>query len=223
MKHPQDQLIEQLANGDVLTPLATLISSHVEVCSECREKYNFYLSEGAKELTANQKSDDFNMDDIFTSVLGKIEAQEYDAENAKEENLTVTISGEVIELPSALNFLRGQNIPWKEFGKKNAIAPVSLGKEGNLYLIYIGPGECVPQHDHSGSEYSYVVAGSYNDGFSHFETGDFSLSEKGHEHSPKATSDDGCLVVSWVEGRLNYFSGIFKPLNSLLWWYLHKA
>jgi putative transcriptional regulator len=122
-----------------------------------------------------------------------------------------------------MSFLKGRQIPWKEFGKNNAIAPVVMSQKGNFYLIYIGPGEIIPQHDHSDIEYSYLVAGSYNDGITTFKTGDFSVSKHGQIHSPQATSDDGCLVISWVEGRLNYFRGFLKPLNSILWWYLHKA
>ncbi len=225
MQHPQVHFIQAFAKGDLPSPVATMVSAHLEICEDCQSSYREMIRLESKVL----ENEIYNLgkselDKAFESVMGKIDSEMSKApENLSNENIKIEISGQVIELPRAMNFLKDQKIAWKEFGKKNAIAPVSVGARGNFYLIYIGPGESVPHHDHSGLEYSYVAAGSYDDGISNFNTGDFSVSSSGYTHSPRATSADGCLVISWVEGRLNYFGGILKPLNSLLWWYLHRA
>lgn len=225
MQHPQEQVIQAFAKGSLMSPIATMVSAHLEICKICEAHYRSLIDSEAKSLeneAYNLSTSD--MDKAFHSIMGKIDSQAIDSyRDLNEDAVSIEISGQIIQLPRAMNFLKDQKIPWKEFGKKNAIAPVSMSPQGNFYLIYIGPGESVPQHDHSGLEYSYVAAGSYEDGISTFNTGDFSVSGSGYTHSPKATSSDGCLVISWVEGRLNYFDGILKPLNSLLWWYLHRA
>jgi putative transcriptional regulator len=221
--HPQLTVIEEYASGELITPIALMISSHLEICPECLDKYKKIVKMQSSELAQDweKQPDDF-MDLAFNDILNKVsDKKEEDAEVFNET--TLNVSNQVITLPRAFAFLEKEKISWKEFGIKNAIAPVATSPKGNLYLIYIGPGEKIPHHEHSGVEFSYVVAGSYSDENSHFSTGDFSILKNGQGHSPLATSSDGCFVISFVKGRLNYFSGIFKPLNSIMWWYLHKV
>lgn len=222
--HPDLKLIDRLAKGEIISPLGTMLSAHIELCSSCREYYQQVIeSDSSSLLDSNLALTENEIDSAFNLLMTKIDTDGVLDVPEVDDEAVINISGESFVLPSALSFLKDEKIAWKEFGKKNAIAPISTSKDGNFYLIYIGPGESVPEHSHTQVEYSYVAAGSYEDGFSTFETGDFSLATHSDRHTPVATSHDGCLVISWVEGRLNYFKGIFSPLNRLLWWYLHRA
>jgi putative transcriptional regulator len=224
MQHPQKHIIQAFARGHLISSIAAMVSAHIENCQVCQACYHEVLLGEAKALE-NESSylSRMDMERAFDSIMFHIDPKTSGLTDVYEDAVKIEISGQVIKLPRSMTFLKNQEISWKEFGKKNAIAPVSMSPEGNFYLIYIGPGESFPGHDHSGLEYSYVAAGSYEDGISTFSTGDFSVSGSGCIHSPKATSSDGCLVIAWVEGRLNYFDGPLRPLNSLLWWYLHRA
>lgn len=222
--HPAKSIVSKFATGELLTPLASMISAHLELCSECKQQYKDLLDIEADQFKNEPvQLSDKEVNDAFSLFMNNIDSKKESLPKAENESFILNVSGENIILPHSLSFLKEQKITWKEFGNKNAIAPVITSKEGNFYLIYIGPGESVPEHSHTEIEYSYVVAGSYEDGISKYETGDFSYTDRTHRHSPHATSHDGCLVISWVEGRLNYFKGILSPLNSLLWWYLHRA
>ncbi len=223
--HPEYQLMQKFTLGELSSQLASMLSAHIEICPQCSSQYNQIIqSESATNADYNRLMSSREMDLAFDQLMVKISNEEENEDReGNAEPLSINVAGQVIQLPRSMNFLKGQNINWKEFGHKNAIAPIVQTPKGNFYLIYIGPGETVPHHDHSGTEYSYVAAGAFNDGVSSFSTGDFAISQHGYSHSPKATSDDGCLVLSWVEGRLDYFKGILKPLNSILWWYLHRA
>jgi putative transcriptional regulator len=223
--HPQKEIIEKYTVGELSAQLALMISAHLDQCEECRSRDSKILERESLQMASTpSKLSNHELDSAFLSIMSKVSAHDENSKNeADSQGVSIQVSGQLIPLPRSLNFLKDRQIPWKEFGKKNAIAPIAVTPKGNFYLIYIGPGESVPQHNHSGTEYSYVVAGSYDDGISVFNTGDFSFSTHETTHSPRATSDDGCLVISWVEGRLNYFDGLLKPLNSILWWYLHRA
>ncbi|MGE3609521.1 MAG: cupin domain-containing protein [Bacteriovoracaceae bacterium] len=222
--HPQPDVMLEYAQGNILSPLSVMVAAHLEVCKECRDQYTKTLEKLTKPDAEVFQVPSDEMNSALNNIFNMIDQGVEEIKPAKELSpFEITVAGQVIPLPRSMSFLKDQVIPWKEFGKQNAIAPVISQENGRFYLIYMGPGETVPHHDHNGREFSYVVAGTYNDGISNFSSGDFSVFKKGDQHTPHATSDDGCLVVSWVEGRLNFFTGIFKPLNRILWWYLHKA
>lgn len=94
---------------------------------------------------------------------------------------------------------------------------------GSLLFIYVGPGEAIPEHGHAGKEYGCVIEGKFEGHGQNFSTGDFTFYDKNTHHSPKALSEEGCLVLVWLEKRLNFLSGPLKPLNPLLWWYLNRV
>lgn len=223
--HPNQELIRQFAHAQLSSLLNTMVSAHLELCQQCRSLYEKELLTGSEVFSeVFVKNTDNELDIIFELLMNRIDSALM-SPKAHYENASfvIDVSGSSFRLPQSLKFIQDKTISWKEFGKKNAIAPISTSLVGNFYLIYIGPGESVPEHSHTNQEYSYVVSGSYEDRYSSYSTGDFTCSKNNHLHTPTATSQDGCLVVSWVEGRLNYFKGIFSPLNRLLWWYLHRA
>jgi putative transcriptional regulator len=223
--HPQKELIEKYSSGELFTHLALMVSHHLDVCEECElihkknlEKNSNHFSAGSTDLSEKE------LDSAFDFVMRKVAEHPDDLKHETErKKITINVSGQLIYLPRSMNFLRDMQISWKAFGMRSAIAPVVMSSHGNFYLIYIGPGEHVPLHHHTGIEYSYVVSGSYEDGISTFHTGDFSISTHEVTHSPHATSKDGCFVISWIEGRLDYLDGFWRPLNPILWWYLHRA
>ncbi|GAB4419901.1 MAG: ChrR family anti-sigma-E factor [Bacteriovoracaceae bacterium] len=221
--HPNLETIHKFSKGELNSPLSAMVAAHLELCLDCANHYQSCLHSEVQIFTDQKvEMSSSEIDEAFDSLMAHMEDNNLEMESQSHQ-VNISISGESFNLPSAFSFLKDKPIPWKEFGTKNAIAPISISPEGNFYLIYIGPGEKVPEHNHTHIEYSYVAAGSYQDGISQYQTGDFSFTDKTHRHAPMATSDDGCLVISWVEGRLNYFKGILSPLNSLLWWYLHRA
>jgi putative transcriptional regulator len=133
----------------------------------------------------------------------------------------IVIDGVKFDLPRALKKMTAKPIKWAPFGKGGKISKIGEESGKSLFLIYLSPNGEVPMHSHEGREHSYVIAGSYSaDGLT-FATGDFSTSTEAVAHAPKAESDDGCLLLSSVENRLNFLQGWLKPFNALFWWVLN--
>ena len=222
--HPNDSLIAEYAKGTISPGLGLLVSAHIKQCEECFFKIENLSAREAQSLKEAQGESPINLDEAFDALMGEIdEIVEPALQEEESPAQTLHVKGQEFTLPLGLTFALEKPVNWKEFGKKSCIAPVMETERGNLYFIYLGPGEEIPNHDHEAVEYSYVVQGCYESQGHFLSTGTFSQFNNGEQHSPRAVSDDGCLVVSWVEKRLNFFTGVFYPLNKLLWWYLHKA
>lgn len=225
--HPDSNLLDQYVTGELKPGVASLLSPHLEHCEKCLSYVENKTNEKAALLNKVTLDNDINIDvdKYFDEIKDLLDEKITDAHVQKEQESGPVLSfqDKNFVLPKVLSFALKDPLNWKEFGKNSRIAPVLTTEKGNLYFIYLDANEKIPSHRHESVEYSYVVAGSYESNGHKLQTGDFSTFDKNDEHAPMAVSEDGCLVVSWVEKRLNFFSGIFSPLNRLLWWYLHKA
>ncbi len=226
LHHPLPELLESFARADLDGSLATIVSAHIEHCSRCRksikdleQSLSFQLFEAAPQPIAPQL---IAMDtrEAWQKLCSRLESSKTPSAGLSTQN-EIHVNGLKFELPRVLQKFASKPIKWMPFGKGGQIC--KLGNEGrkSLFLIYLSSNEEVPLHSHAGAEHSYVISGSYSaDGLT-FETGDFSCSTESITHAPKAGIEDGCLLLSSVENRLDFLHGWLKPLNGLLWWILN--
>ncbi len=220
--HPENLVLNKYADGQLEPGISLLVTNHINHCQQCRN----YISQKTDELSNRlfeEVSEKENSDDAFNDILNLLDEEEKTSEVVEDNVITVNFHDRKFELPKSMAFVKDTEVKWKEFGKECGVAQLSSGENGGLFFIYVGPGETIPDHGHSGREYSYVVAGSYQSNGQDLTTGDFSTFTESDHHAPVATSDDGCLVISWVENRLNFLPGILSPLNRLFWWYLKRT
>ncbi|WP_412470191.1 MULTISPECIES: cupin domain-containing protein [unclassified Halobacteriovorax] len=224
--HPGIDLIKKYESGELDAGLGLLVKTHLNGCEACRMQAASELEKQADEFfhsSSHVKLTQEDSDDIFNNLFNSIEASEPKLKKPAPGPSKISFHNKVFTLPDTLSFISDKEIHWKEFGQNSAVAQVTSGKAGGLFFIYLGPGETIPKHGHHGREYSYVLDGYYSSDGHKLETGDFSTFEESDTHEPSTTSEDGCLVISWVENRLNFLHGVFAPLNRLLWWYLKRS
>ena len=222
--HPDQKLLEQYATGGLGVGISLLVSAHLEHCQQCSKQMAHLTDRAVEKFMMPASEVSYDLDNELNHLLSKIDTIEtYDDIAENNDVAQISFLDKKFFLPKGMGHLASKELNWKEFGKNSRIAPVEVTEQGNLYFIYLDKNEEVPLHGHEGIEYSYVAAGSYASCSDVFNTGDFSSFDSHIKHAPKALSDDGCLVISWVEKRLNFFTGVFSPLNKLMWWYLHKA
>lgn len=225
--HPDTNLIRDYVNAKLPAGASLLISTHLSECEHCQQHMATLTNEEAQVFFGDDseiKEDE--LDDAFESLFNRIEDEENETIvniKAKQNTATINFGDKVFELPEKLAFAAEKNLNWKEFGNDCGVAQITEGAGGGLFFIYMGPGETVPEHGHSGREYSYVVDGYYYSEGTRLSNGDFSVFDEKDTHAPATASDEGCLVVSFVENRLNFFQGLLAPLNRLLWWYLKRS
>jgi putative transcriptional regulator len=217
--HPSSELLEYFAEASLDGSLASVVSAHVEHCSSCQklvrsteQELSSNVFSGAVQISSTEASD------AWKSISSRMNAPKSRGPSTQGE---IFIDGIKFDLPRSLHKLAAKPMKWMPFGKGGKISKLGDERGKSFFLIYLSSNEEVPMHSHEGSEYSYVIAGSYSaDGLT-FETGDFSVSTETVTHAPKAGSEDGCLLLSSVENRLNFFQGWLRPFNALLWWVLN--
>lgn len=218
--HPPSELLKNFTEGSLDGSLASVISAHIEHCSSC-QKYVYKIEQELSSSAFASVPPPVSTIDL-NEAWNKLSSQMNEPTNIKPRAQSeITLDGMTFYLPRSLHKMAAKPLKWMAFGRGGKLCRLGHENGRSLFLIYLSANEEVPLHSHEGPEYSYVVAGNYSADGIQFDTGDFSISNKEIIHAPKAGSDDGCLLLSSVDKRLNYLHGWLKPFNGLLWWILN--
>lgn len=224
--HPSKKIIEMFAKAELDDSLSAVVSAHVESCGNCRNIVKATEENLSHDIFAEEKAEftksPSSLSQDWQKVLSKMTKEVvHEGTVAKTSPVSIEIEGQAFDLPQSLRNLDPAKLKWISFGRGGKISRLKKSGKDSLFLIYLAANEEVPQHSHAGSEYSYVISGSFAADGTEYHSGDFSCSNNETLHTPKATSPDGCLLVSKVENQLLFFQGIFKPFNRLLWSFLN--
>jgi putative transcriptional regulator len=153
-----------------------------------------------------------------SDVLSKVFAYEADLAVSKVAALAAGAKlQELLGLPQPLRDLAlecaGQS-GWTFAGPGVKTMKLVTGGKLETKLLRIEPGHGAPNHDHTGTEYTLVVVGAFDDGTGYFGPGDLSIKRAGQIHHPIATHEGVCLALSVEEGEVA-FTGALGVLQRL--------
>jgi len=211
--HPSQRQLQQYVAGTCSPAWALVISAHVDMCEQCQEEVQALTEQmGAQQL---QLSDYEPIDTQMEAMMAEI--METEAQQSVQQQVPETefleLDGRQFELPRALSRFVGKTDSWSRVVGKLWQAPVDLGDSLKGHFIYMEKGGGVPEHTHKGNELTLVINGEFEDGNRCFDSGDFILMDGSDTHTPVATSEEGCLVFSFVEEPLHFTSGLARLLN----------
>jgi putative transcriptional regulator len=211
-RHPSDALLLSHAAGRLPTGLAVVVAVHVERCARCAA----YV--GALEATAGALLEETPPVAMQAQALDRVmEALDAPPVGAAQATLLQgpppLPQGET--WPSAL--ARSQIAPWRWIGPGMRYSRVRVADDDPVivFLLRLAPGKYLPQHAHSGREFTQVLCGSFHDGRAQFEAGDFDAAFPGVHHLPVVQSAGECVCLTAVQGRLQFDSFYGRLLGQL--------
>jgi putative transcriptional regulator len=143
-----------------------------------------------------------------SSILARIDAYEADCQRAK---LAAKAAGaslqELLDLPQPLRDVAIESAGksgWTFAGPGVKSMTLDAGGKFGAKLMRIEPGHGAPHHDHTGTEYTLVVTGAFEDGTGYFGPGDVSIKRAGQTHNPIATDAGVCFALAVEEGEVAF-------------------
>ena len=111
--------------------------------------------------------------------------------------------------PKSLRHMLGhglQDLKWKSLVPGVAVHDI-LGnrktKEGDrLYLLKAKGGMRMPDHSHTGEEWSLILTGSYTVGGKRFTRGDLHIEDETETHAPHIDEGEDCICLVMTQGPL---------------------
>ena len=97
--------------------------------------------------------------------------------------------------------------------------PVRIpGDTHRMEILRLMPGRGLPQHHHTGYEYTTVMQGGYTDNTGNYGVGDFAVGPGPQEHEPIADPGEPCIALIVVEKPIVLTGAWGRWLNPLLRW-----
>ena len=196
--HTPDALLAAYAAGNLPQPFAVAVATHVSMCIECRAALEAHQAVGGAVLDSVEMTE--MSGELKASVLAMLDTPV--APQASYGRSGV-YPGPVMEA------LKGKPPRWKSLGTGVRQCILSASQDGSARLLYIPPGQAVPDHSHNGLELTLVLQGSFSDETGRYGVGDIELADEHLEHTPIADAGAPCICLAATDAPLKFKS--FMP------------
>jgi putative transcriptional regulator len=201
----QDEWLLSYAAGALNPGRSLMVSSHLAYHDDLQEAVADAEALGGALLEGLDGSP--VSDDALNQLLSKLD------DSAVPEISTVGASGGIFPEPLAefvdTDFDR---LNWRFMGPGMRNARLWAGSHGErLWLLRAKGGIAIPEHGHSGDEWTLVLNGSYQTKLGQYQRGDIEVADDQLEHQPMIDPGEECVCLVYTQGPLQ-----FKSLASRL-------
>jgi len=219
--HLDEATIVSFASGAISPPLAIVVSSHLELCSHCRDKVEKAEVIGGSLLQGMQEQP--LSDRALNDLLEKLGARN------KNRILEVAEQPPAVHcdiLPSCVSNIVKKpvnELSWKRVGAGVSLYQIATentdkARFEKLFLMKIEAGRKMPEHGHGGSEITLILSGSYSDELGTYKRGDVADLDEDIEHQPIVSKEAPCICLVAIEAPTRFkgfFPKLFQPYVGL--------
>ncbi|PZO01242.1 MAG: anti-sigma factor [Hyphomicrobiales bacterium] len=106
---------------------------------------------------------------------------------------------------------------WRPIGRGVAMRRVHVpGAEARVFMLRAAPGMWLPEHQHTGYEWTTILAGAYEHQYGRFARGDFDEANEDHEHHPHVDPVEGCTCIVALTGEVRFKGWLGRLLQPLV-------
>jgi putative transcriptional regulator len=212
---PPEELLLDYAAGSLAEPLALLVATQITLDPESRHRVQELEQVGGALLDRMEPAR--MSDDALDAVLARLDAPEPEADAADAPDAGAQGPAPGPGLPAPLRSYLGDSlreVRWRERGQSVAEAELLPDYPGyKTRLLRISAGARIPQHTHSGSEYTLVLQGSFSDDSGRYARGDVSVADPDVTHQPVAGRECDCICLAVTDAPLKMTGPLGRILN----------
>ena len=220
--HPTDNILVEFAAGTLDTAQAVAVNAHMHFCTKCQQNIKKMEQTGGAMLDSlDPEALAENSFDKLLSAIEVMAAESISTNHGTDDTLinnkidlrsdeAVKIARDYGRLPNVVAKMMSQKaLKWRYINSSLKTSHLIAGQNGHqVSLQKISAGGVAPEHDHSGTEMTVVLKGSFSDKEGIYQEGDFILKEPGQIHQPISARNEDCLCLS-VESAPVKLTGFF--------------
>ena len=159
--HPSDESLARFAAGGLEAGPRLIVATHLSGCQLCRNRRRAFETVGGQML--EEVSPAALPADSFARTLVRL-----------EEAAPIGVAPEIhdAEMPVPLRHYPVGAWRFVHPGLRWRRLTLPEAPEANVIMLKVAAGQKVPQHGHTGTEYTQVVTGGFSDSFGHYGAGD---------------------------------------------------
>lgn len=195
-----DDIITEYAAGKLSPAKHIIVACQSEISETVAKRVAFTENIAASML------EDIETKSLSPLFMGNVLASLPPQESANVNKMDDPIEGLA---PKSLRHMLGhglKDMKWKSLVPGVAVHDI-LGnrktKEGDrLYLLKAKGGMRMPDHSHTGEEWSLILTGSYTVGETRFTRGDLHIEDETETHAPHIDEGEDCICLVMTQGPL---------------------
>ena len=216
--HPSDETLLRVAAGNLPAGPSVVVRAHMDGCAICRARLTTFEAVGGALL--QQLPPVPLRADSLERALARVDSEVSSDENSNERRPRRSSASNArdIVLPRSLqSYTIG---PWRWLGPGIRRSRIALPEspDANVMLLRIGANRKLPEHGHTGTEFTLVIAGSYSDAAGRYLPGDLTEADASVEHQPVVDPDGECICLAATEGQMRlvgFFGRLMQPFIRL--------
>lgn len=212
--HPSDETLMRRAQGTLSPGVDIVVAAHIEGCQQCRKRVAEFEAVGG-ELIASATPTAVS-GDLLARTLAILDRDASDRAAIKRKILASPRRPDGIILPRALDTCDATPWRWIAPGIHLSRVVVPNAPEANVILLKVAADKVMPEHGHTGTEYTQVLTGTLIDGDITMRPGDLMEADHETEHQPHAGPGEVCVSLAAIEGRLNMDSFLGRMVLSMV-------
>ncbi|MGK0500559.1 MAG: putative transcriptional regulator [Oceanicoccus sp.] len=207
--HPAAELLAAFSAGSLQLTHALAVSTHVEHCSDCNanlQRLNIMGAEMMSELEPAQPSDS-----LKANILSMLDDEPISEPAPAKRNSNI---------PRALQqFIPDDydSLEWQRVSPSIHTVKLCVDSNGSkVEMLRIKAGATIPNHTHTGDEYTMLLEGSFSDDSGIYKEGDFIVRDGRHKHSPVVSKDHVCICLTVTDAPIAFTGFFSRMLNPIL-------
>ncbi len=105
---------------------------------------------------------------------------------------------------------------WRRIGPGVQRCDIKVAEDGGtrVFLLKASAGTHLPEHRHTGTEWTCVLTGAFTHEHGHFGPGDFDEADASVDHHPIVESDSECICLVALNGQIElsgWFGRLIQP------------
>ncbi|WP_172299378.1 ChrR family anti-sigma-E factor [Pseudoruegeria sp. HB172150] len=204
--HIDEATLAAFAAGQLAQPFAVVVASHLAMCPVCQRAYREQIAIGGAVL--DQLPGKPVSQGLKTGVMDMLD-------DTPAEPVPLPTLPAPYPLPLS-QYFGAEGPKWSAIGMKARQSILQNDANGSLRLLYIPQGRAVPDHGHSGPEFTLVLKGNYTAAGQTYAAGDVEIADEDVEHTPVAGPDEPCICLAATNAPLRFGAFLPRILQPLL-------
>ncbi|MBS7539506.1 ChrR family anti-sigma-E factor [Ancylobacter lacus] len=221
--HPSDETLLRYAAGRLAPAPGRVVATHLHGCPACRERVRVFEAVGGAVLDGMSPVP--VVPHALARALAAIDAGPAGRATSLEGSSTPAhgaartappLLPDGIVLPAPLRDCAMGPWRWAGFGVRASALTLPEDPKASLLLLRVAPGRRLPEHGHSGLEFTQILSGSFSDAFGRYQPGDLTEMGAEVEHQPVVDPDGPCICLTALEGGVLFTGSIGRLIQPFL-------